>query len=215
MPVLSVDQIVQHIPALQGKCGVNFINRLMHLLSLDKINQAYDKISTLEGCEFADKILRELGVNYQVGNAEILSELPKEQAFITVSNHPYGALDGLIVADLIGHLRSDYKIIVNKILMLVKTMNNCFISVQPTLEEKNAAVKENIAGIKQVIAQLSGNHPIGIFPAGAVSDYHFKDNCVRDREWQESILRLIQRAQVPIVPIRFFDLNSKFFIFWD
>jgi len=36
---------------------------------------------------------------------------------------------------------------------------------------------------------------------------------VRDREWQESILKLVQASNVPIVPIRFFNQNSLFFYF--
>ena len=41
--------------------------------------------------------------------------------------------------------------------------------------------------------------------------FNIKNLRVKDREWQGSILKLIQKAKVPVVPIRFFDKNSAFF----
>ena len=79
--------------------------------------------------------MNDLGVNYVIGNAERLEQLPQE-AFITVSNHPYGGLDGIILIDLIAGIRSDYKLMVNKIISLVKTMQENFISVIPTGNRK-------------------------------------------------------------------------------
>ena len=52
---------------------------------------------------------------------------------------------------------------------------------------------------------------MGFFPSGAVSDLHLKTRDISDREWQESLVKLIKKAHVPIIPIRFADRNSMFY----
>jgi len=68
-------------------------------------------------------------------------------------------------------------------------------------------------GFFQHLSSLRNGHPVGFFPSGAVSDFSLRTFKVSDREWQTSILNLIHCARVPILPIRFFDLNSPFFYF--
>ena len=52
---------------------------------------------------------------------------------------------------------------------------------------------------------------MGFFPSGAVSDLHLPTLTIRDREWQESLIRLIQKARVPVIPIHFEGRNSLFY----
>jgi putative hemolysin len=54
---------------------------------------------------------------------------------------------------------------------------------------------------------------MGFFPSGAVSDFRLRDFRISDRKWQSSILHVIYSAKVPVLPIRFFDMNSAFFYF--
>ena len=57
---------------------------------------------------------------------------------------------------------------------------------------------------------LADGHPVGMFPAGAVSNLK-PFHGLHDRPWQEAMIRVIQKAGVPVIPIRFFDGNTKFF----
>ena len=66
-------------------------------------------------------------------------------------------------------------------------------------------------GVKDAMAHVRAGHPLGIFPAGAISDLSLKDRCIRDREWQEAVIRLIKKLSVPIVPVHFLDRNSDFY----
>lgn len=198
-------------PVFRGEIG-HWLSRVcMHVLAIDKINGLYERCCDYQGADFATKILIDLGVHYRVGNAERLKQL-SQGAFITVCNHPYGGLDGIMLIDLMTNIRSDFKVMVNKILTLIKTMDDNFISVTPLTAQK-AEVKMNINGIRETITRLKNGHPIGFFPSGAVSDFNLKEFRVIDRPWQENIIRLIHQAKVPIVPIRFFDKNSPFFYF--
>ena len=63
----------------------------------------------------------------------------------------------------------------------------------------------------EAVRHVKGGHPLGIFPSGAVSDLSLRDRCIRDREWQEPIIRLIMKLKVPIVPVKFADRNSLFY----
>ncbi len=196
----------------RGKTGNRFAQFLMRILSIEKVNQLCDRSSQYTGAAFAAGILKDLGVEYVIGNPERLQQLP-EGAFITVSNHPYGGLDGVITIDLMAGIRSDYKFMVNKMLSLIKSLDENFISVTPAGNKNKGISGTSINGIRETLSHLRNGHPVGFFPSGAVSDFSLKDRCVRDRPWQVSILRLIHSAKVPILPIRFFDGNSPFYYF--
>ncbi len=210
MPVISVEEAQRLLPKLDSKFGAALLRRLMHWTAVDRVNEIYDHNAHMQGPDFAAGILHDMGVDYQVGNAERLRNLP-EGPFVTVSNHPYGHADGIILVDLFGHLRSDYKVMVNQLLAHIRAMSPNFIEVIPTGNEKTGPKAASLNGVRQTLAHLKDGHPMGFFPSGAVSDLSLKDHCIRDRQWQEPVLRLIQKAGVPVIPVRFFDRNSLFF----
>src|SRR5690606_5700529 len=153
-----------------------------------------------------------IGVSYAVGNAHRLNQLP-DGAFITISNHPYGGLDGVMTIDLIARLRPDYRFMVNRTLSLIRTLEENFISVVPAGNKKTGIKAASLKGIRMALEHLRAGHPLGLCPSGAVSDFTLRDMKVRDRKWQESVIHLIGKAGVPVLPIRFFDKNSPFFYF--
>jgi putative hemolysin len=212
MGIISANNFEAMSPFFKGKMGHWFAEFLLRILAFDKVNQVYDHSSDYTGAGFAARLLNDLGVNYIIGNAERLKLLP-EKAFITVSNHPYGGLDGIILIDLMAGIRSDYRLMVNRMLALVKTMKENFIQVTPASNKESGITASSINGIRETLTHLQNGHPAGFFPSGAVSDFSLKNLRIRDRKWQTSILRLIHSVKVPILPIRFFDTNSPFFYF--
>ena len=212
MALVTIDEIEALSPVFKGEKGHKLAQRLMHFIGIDQLADRYGQHEDLSGPDFVDAFLKDLNVNYEVAGMEHLADL-KEGPFITVSNHPYGGLDGLALIDLMGHFRRDYKVMANQILTLVKTIKDNFISVVPATKDAAKATKESVAGVRKAIGQVRDGHPLGIFPAGAVSDFHLRDFRIYDREWQKSAIRLIHKLKVPVVPIRFFDRNSAFFYF--
>jgi len=196
----------------RGAKGQRFAEWMIRFLAIDKVNRVYDNSGAWNGPEFTTRLLKDVGVSYVVGNPERLRDLPGG-AFITVSNHPYGGLDGIMTLDMMARIRPDYKFIVNKLLSLIKTLDVNFIPVVPTGNKKHGIKAASIRGIREAIGHLGAGHPLGFFPSGAVSDFSLRDMKVRDRPWQESILHLIHSVKVPVLPIRFFDMNSAFFYF--
>jgi hypothetical protein len=199
-------------PVFKGKRGHRLARFLMHLFAIDKVNGVYEHSCNYTGADFSERLLKDLGVDYLIGNPENLELLP-EGAFITVSNHPYGGLDGIMLIDLMVRIRPDYKLMVNKFLSLIKTMEGSFITVTPKTATNNITATTSLKGLRETLTRLQDGHPVGFFPSGAVSNFEPRKLWVRDREWQESVLKMIYAAKVPIVPIRFFNQNSPFFYF--
>ena len=211
--ILGLDELCKASPAFKGRWGRSLARLLMDIFGVSRINRLYAGAADRRGIEACSKVIDGMGCDYLVGNAANLDLIPKEGAFVTVSNHPYGGLDGLIQIELIGSRRKDYKFIVNNILARAKSLGDAFITVTPTTTEKKAPDAVTVSGIKKIMLQLQEGHGLGCFPSGAVSDYIPKLRKLQDRGWQDSMLRIIQKAKVPVIPIYFPDRNSRFFYF--
>lgn len=212
MPLITMEDIERISPVFKGKFGNHLARQLTRIIGIDELAERYARRENLEGPAFIDAFLNDLNLRYEVEGLRHLKDIENE-AFITISNHPYGGLDGLILMDLFGHLREDYKVMANQFLTLAKTIKNNLISVVPATKAAKGVAQESLKGLRQAIQHLKEGHPLGLFPAGAVSDFNFKDMRIRDREWQQSVIRLIKKMEVPVVPVRFYDRNSNFFYF--
>ena len=215
MPLLTLQELEQLTPLFRGRVGRSLARGTMRLLSVDRLNALYDRHAHLRGADFARSVLEDLGIDYEVfvesAEAEAQLHALDETPFITISNHPYGSIDGVILADLFGHRCANYKIMVNRILSRVEPLASSFIPVTPTGAERTAATKESIMGVRRALGQLRSGGGLGLFPSGAVSDLSLREGCVRDRLWQPAIISLIAKARVPIMPVRFFDRNSPLY----
>ena len=140
----------------------------------------------------------------RIGGKGLLDHLP-EGSFVTISNHPFGALDGVIIIKQIASRRPDYKVMVNWILSYIKAMSDNFIAVDPYSNPDHRIVSLN--GIREALMQVKNGHPLGFFPAGAVSRLKWSLK-IEDREWQPNIIRLIQQIKKPVIPVYFHGHNS-------
>ncbi len=210
MPLLTLNELEKVTPLFRGKCGNAFCKGLMRMLSVDKVNELYDRNVRFKGPDFASAVLKDIGVEYEVLNKDVLRKIPGGP-FITISNHPYGHIDGVMLVDLFGHFRPDFKVMVNKFLGRIETLSDNFICVTPTGTERTSPTRDSIQGIKESVAHIRSGGCLGLFPSGAVSDLSLKDRCIRDREWQEPVVRLIKKLNVPVVPVHFLDRNSNYY----
>ncbi|MGC1205447.1 MAG: lysophospholipid acyltransferase family protein [Flavobacteriaceae bacterium] len=180
---------------------------LMKVLKISTINKFYKRNKHLQGIDFLDRILEEFQIKFEIPD-EDLKRLPKNGAYITVSNHPLGGIDGILLLKLMLQQRDDFKIIANFLLHRIEPMKPYIMPVNPFEDRKE--VKSSIAGFKNSILHLKGGHPLGLFPAGEVSTYR-DGKLVVDKPWEEAAIKLIKRAEVPVVPIYFHAKNSKLF----
>ena len=206
--VLNYDDIRALAPVLDGH--PRLVNWLLHMLSVDKVNAVHGKCCDTPGPEFVRRLLlEEFKIKLRIDGQEVLDNLP-EGAFITVSNHPFGALDGIALIYLITRYRPEYKVMVNMILNKISAMRPNFIAVDQSASTDPAKRAVSVAGIRTALRQLKEGHPVGFFPAGAMSKITLHDG-LQDRPWQPSVLQIIHRAKVPVIPIYFHGSNSWWF----
>ncbi|UJH68697.1 GNAT family N-acyltransferase [Allomuricauda sp. SCSIO 65647] len=180
---------------------------LMALTKISSINRFYDRHKGLDGPAFLDEILEHYEIQFEIPE-EDYKRLPKTGPFITISNHPLGGIDGVLLLKLLLQEHTDYKIIANFLLHRIEPLKPYIMPVNPFENHKDA--KSSVMGFKTALKHLREGHPLGIFPAGEVSTY--KDGkLVVDRPWEEAAIKLIRKAEVPVVPIYFHAKNSRLF----
>lgn len=180
---------------------------LIKLLKISTINKVYERNKHLSDLEFLNAILDEYQIKFEIPE-EDLKRLPKTGAYITVSNHPLGGIDGILLLKLMLEQRTDFKIIANFLLHRIEPLKPYIMPVNPFEDRKD--VKSSIAGFKNSLLHLRNGHPLGIFPAGEVSTYR-DGKLVVDKPWEEAAMKLVKKAEVPVVPIYFHAKNSKLF----
>lgn len=190
-----------------GFLGTFFGWILMKVLKISTINKFYNRNKHLSDIDFLDAILDEFQIKFEIPE-EDMKRLPKEGPYITVSNHPLGGIDGILLLKLMLEQRSDFKIIANFLLHRIEPLKPYIMPVNPFEDRKD--VKSSITGFKNAIMHLREGHPLGVFPAGEVSTYR-DGKLVVDKEWEVSAMKLIQKAEVPVVPIYFHAKNSRLF----
>lgn len=183
---------------------------LMKALSISTCNKIYNRNKHLSGLEFINALLEEFEVDFEIPE-EDLKRIPKTGAFITISNHPLGGIDGILLLKLLLERREDYKIIANFLLHRIEPLKPYVMPVNPFEEHKE--VQNSVAGFKAALTHLREGYPLGIFPAGEVSTQK-DDRIIIDKPWEPAAMKLIKKAQVPVIPIYFHGRNSKSFYRW-
>lgn len=176
-------------------------------LDLDKLNNLYDRGSHLGAVDFLAYLLNDLGVEYEI-HEEDLKRIPKSGPFVIVANHPLGALDGILLMHIIHQYRPDFKVMGNFLLHKIEPLQPMVIAVNPFETRKDAYSSLN--GMREVLRLLKDGGGIGIFPAGEVS-FRDEEGNLQDREWQDTAIKLIKKAKVPVVPVYFNAKNSELF----
>jgi putative hemolysin len=209
--LISEDDIRGLHPVLRGRLGNVLVKMIFGITGINKVNGVYDGSKSQTGVGFVTDLLDKQHIIRIVENYDVL-DLFKDQAFITVSNHPFGHIDGIIAISVVAAKRPDFKMMVNWMLNRIDTMEENFIGVNPySKDSKMASIKSSTGGVKQCLEHLKEGHPLGFFPAGGVSSSHL--TYTKDREWQIPVLKLIKKAKVPVIPMFISGTNSWFYRF--
>lgn len=211
--VVDIDDLQKMVLFFKSRIGTWLGKLLIKWFSVDKVNRIYANHCHLRGAAFTSAMLQDplMDIKYQIHHAERLDTLP-EGAFITVSNHPVGSIDGIILIDIMAARRPDFCVMVNGILTNIGAMEDNFIPVKPDSNKKGADLR-NVNGVRLSLERIKEGHPMGFFPAGAISFYDKQAKAIRDLPWTHSVIRLIRKTDVPVYPIHFDFVNTRFF-YW-
>lgn len=193
---------------LNGFAGESAAKVMMLLLRFKRINKFYADNYHKSGLEFIDSMIEQLRIRFELFEDE-LNNIPAEGPFITVSNHPFGGIDGMLLIKMICTRRPDYKVVPNFLLKRIEPLEKYIFSENPFDERqvKGHAMPTD----KEILQYLEKGCPVGIFPAGEVSGYDQATNKITDRKWQYPVLRMIRNSRVPVIPIYFKGSNSRLF----
>ena len=177
-------------------------------LSLLKKVRQFEKMGIPVGQPFWKQALDLLGINLLIKQSEI-NKIPKKGSLVITANHPHGLVDGMVLAELIGKVRTDYKILTRSLLTGVKQIDQFMIPV-PFDHEENA-LKKSLEMRKSAMDHLENGGVVVIFPSGKVASSETMFGDVVEGDWNPFTAKLIQKSGANVVPIFFPGSNSRIY----
>ncbi len=202
--MLSVERILQkehpgifQYPKIITKPTVSFLQLLFHEQQINEFLTDHPQ----KGLAFVHSVLEHFNISYKTDNREILN-IPSLGKCIVVANHPLGAIDALVLIQMLTAVRQDkkIKIVANVLLSKLKPLEELIIPVD------NISGKLTRTSLKSIEESLQNEELVIFFPAGEVSRANL--NGVMDSRWKKGFLKFAKRTQTPILPIHINARNS-------
>lgn len=138
---------------------------------------------------------------------EQIARIPKDGPLVVVANHPHGLVDGMVLAYLIGQVRTDYKILTRSLLTGIPEIAEFMLPV-PFPHEENAR-EESLQMRAECMATLKAGGVIILFPAGAVAHSKTYFGPAIEGEWNPFTAKMLARSGAQVLPIYFPGHNTR------
>ncbi len=182
---------------------------LEHLLAIHKVNGLYQSIpSRLPAVDFCRKSLEVLNINYAVIEQELV-QIPKSGPLVMVANHPFGGVEGIILAEILLNTRPDVRILGNFLLEQIPELKDKIIAVDP-FDPKRATAR-NARSIRAALKWLKQGGALLTFPSGEVAHWSVRAGRIVDPPWHPHVARLITMAKAKTLPVYIHGRNSVLF----
>ena len=187
---------------------------LSRMLGIDEIEHVYGVLRAMgEGRSIAERLLDYLAVTYSASAVD-LARIPKSGATILTVNHPFGILEGAVLAAMLRGIRSDVRFLANGILTVIPEVRDLVVAVDPISGSK--AVAPNGSGLRRSLEHLSDGGMLVVFPAGEVSHFQWRDRAVSDSPWSPAVARMVgilarRGIRVMVSPAYVAGANSPLF----
>ena len=196
-------------PAFADKIAPFAQPAVQHLLRWQELNDLYACVNRPEEeDEIWERILRSLNVAYEVPR-EDLANIPASGPLVVVANHPFGGIEGVILAALLRSVRSDVKVLANLVLCSFPGLRKSLIPVDPFGTQASAT--SNVRGLKTAIQWLRKGGALAVFPAGEVAHVDTNQWAITDPSWHESVAAIIRRTSASAIPVYFTGNNGPLF----
>ncbi|MEM9845859.1 MAG: lysophospholipid acyltransferase family protein [Pseudomonadota bacterium] len=167
----------------------------------------FEKKGAPSGQAFWRAALDTMGIDLLTPQAQI-DLIPRTGPVVVVANHPHGLVDGMILADLIGRRRTDYKILTRALLTGIDEVAASYMISVPFPHEPDAQ-RKSVEMRAKAMAHLKEGGVISVFPSGVVASSDTMFGPVIEREWAVFTAQMIRRSSAQIVPIYFPGANSR------
>ena len=161
-----------------------------------------------EGRSFWQVIPERYGISLEVAGGS-LSNIPANGPFVLIANHPFGILDGLMMGNLLDHIRGDFRILANSVFRRAEALNKVLLPI--SFDETKEAVKLNLETRSYALDYLSKGGAIGVFPGGTVSTSAQAFSRPMDPSWRNFTAKMIAKSGATVVPVFFEGHNSRLF----
>jgi putative hemolysin len=188
--------------------AIRTVEWLTGKITLLNLIRKYERQGSRAGQLFWGDCLRVMGIDLTTPK-EQFDNIPKEGPLVVVSNHPHGLVDGMILAELVGRVRTDYKVLTRALLTDVPQIEQFMIAV--AFPHEADAQRLNVEMRKKCMEHLATGGAVVLFPAGSVacSDTYFGPAI--EPEWNPFTAKMIRRSGATVVPIKFPGQNSRFY----
>ncbi|MEO1680073.1 MAG: lysophospholipid acyltransferase family protein [Pseudomonadota bacterium] len=184
---------------------MEFLTGKMRLLRLIR---RFEAMGVPDGQDFWAQALGVMGIELKTP-AEQIAHIPADGPLVIVANHPHGLVDGMVLAELIGRVRTDYKILTRSLLTGVAEIEPFMIPV-PFAHEHDA-LQQNLEMRKRSMDHLRDGGCIVLFPSGVVATSDTLFGAAIERDWNPFTSKMIQRSGARVVPIFFPGQNSRWY----
>jgi len=186
-----------------------FRGALTRLLGIDQLDRIYH--STTKDRPIPEQLLGKLAVTYRVSELD-LQQIPRTGATVIVANHPFGILEGAVLATVLQRIRPDVRFLANQVLGKIPEIQDLVIPV----DVLRGTAQKNAAGLRRAIEFLHGGGCLVVFPAGEVSHFQAREGMVADSEWHTVVARLVEslsRKGVAVSAVPVYIRGSNSFLF--
>lgn len=182
---------------------------LEHVFQLNRLNQLYGEFHARDdGRSFSERMLEFLDVKTEL-LAEELAALPRTGPVVVVANHPFGGIEGIVLAKIFQTLRPDMRVLANSLLARIPECREFMFFVNP-FGGKEAA-RENIGALKQAIRWVQQGGMLVTFPAGEVARLDLRAGRVEEAPWNVNIARIVRHTRASVVPVFIAGENGPLF----
>ncbi|WP_276720280.1 lysophospholipid acyltransferase family protein [Pseudooceanicola nitratireducens] len=178
-------------------------------VSIIRMIRKFEKRGAPQGQAFWRATLDVMGIDL-LTPAEQLARIPKDGPVVVVANHPHGMVDGMIFADLIGRVRSDYKILTRQLLTGIDEVASSYMIPVPFPHDEDAQ-RKSVEMRAKAMAHLKEDGLIALFPSGVVAASKTMFGPAVEAEWNVFTGQMIRRSGARVVPMFFPGSNSRWY----
>ena len=181
-------------------------------LGFNQVQQIYTTLRSADNAApITERLLSNLRITYRAGDRD-LEKIPKTGPVLVVANHPFGVLEGAVLATVLASVRPDVRILANELLSTIPEIQHLLIPV----DALRGGTRANTTGLRRAIEFVAGGGCLVVFPAGEVSSYSPRNGSIADSAWHTSVARMVQvlarrGAAVSTVPVFIEGANSLLF----
>lgn len=179
------------------------------LTILRMVNKFEKSNASYRGQRFWRGALNVMGIDLQTP-ADQIANIPETGAVVVVANHPHGMVDGMILAELIGQRREDYRILTRSVLTGLDEAATSFMIPVPFPHDPEAQ-RKMVEMRAKAMAHLKAGGVVAPFPSGVVMSSDSWFGPAIEREWNVFTAQMIRRSGARVVPIYFPGSNSRWY----